>query len=407
MTAAPRRTIVLLHRYGLRAHAELHRIIPDLLARLAQDHEVIYGGPRCGGFSVPGVRMHVLPFSVDRSRAGDKFWKTVWWYACLPWLALRCRAWKADLIWIDESLPLLGWIVQLFSGRPTMLTVVDFFLEVYGEVLPWLRPVAKWSLAFERRSWKKAVAIVTRTESMKRYLQEAGVDEAKICMIRDTFSTDVFTPGRADELRRKLGFGPDDVVLVHHGILHPNKGIGRVLAWLVPAMKANPRLRFLVVGDGDERAGLEQTVRENGLESRVVFTGWLPSSRLVAEHLRAGDVGLVMRIGQFSDHFHVTGTLVHCLMCGLPVLAARLRGICEIVAEGREGTLFDPNDGAEFLATLAELCADPRRRADMGAAGRRKALQEFDPQAVLRRTIDWMLAALPAAAGSPGATRDS
>lgn len=386
MTAAPRRTIVLLHRYGLQAHAELHQIIPELLARLARDHEVIYVGPRGGGPAVPQVRMHVLPYSVDRSRAGDKFWKTVWWYACLPVLALRCRFWKADLIWIDESLPLLGWIVQTFSGRRTMLTVVDFFLEVYGEVFPWLRQVGKGSLWLERRSWRQAAAIVTRTHSMKRYLQDAGVEGAKIRMIRDTFSTEVFTPGRADELRGKLGFAPDDVVLVHHGILHPNKGIGRVLGWLVPAMAAEPRLKFLVVGDGEERAALENTVREKKLETRVVFTGWLPSSRAVAEHLRAGDIGLVMRIGQFSDHFHVTGTLVHCLMCGLPALAARLRGIEEILGEGREGMLFDPGDRGEFLGKLATLCADPELRKRMGDRGRKKALEEFDSDAVLTQT---------------------
>ena len=56
MTAAPRRTIVLLHRYGLQAHAELHQIIPELLARLARDHEVIYVGPRGGGPASPPTR---------------------------------------------------------------------------------------------------------------------------------------------------------------------------------------------------------------------------------------------------------------------------------------------------------------------------------------------------------------
>jgi glycosyltransferase involved in cell wall biosynthesis len=384
--ASSRSSIVLLFRYGLRAHAELHQIIPELLHNLAKDCDVIYAGPRCGGLTIEGVRLHTLPYSVDRSRWSDKLWKTVWWYACLPALALRCRLWKASLIWIDESLPLFGWIVQNISGRPTVVTVVDFFLEVYGEIMPWLRPVARWSLAFERRSWMRSAAIVTRTISMKKYLQENGVDGEKIRMIRDAFSADVFAPGRSDELRRQLGFGADDLVLVHHGILHPNKGVGQVLSWLAPEMKANPRLKFLVVGDGQERKALEETVKKHGLESAVVFTGWLPSSREVADHLRVGDIGLVMRVGQFSDHFHVTGTLVHCLMCGLPVLAARLRGICEIVKEGEVGMLFDPSDSAEFLHKLSELGADAARRSDMGTRGRIKALNEFSQDRVLAET---------------------
>ena len=80
-------------------------------------------------------------------------------------------------------------------------------------------------------------------------------------MIRDVFSTDVFAPLRSEALRARLGYAAEDVVLVHHGILHPNKGIRRVLEWLVPVMRSNPHLKFLVIGDGEERAELEARVR--------------------------------------------------------------------------------------------------------------------------------------------------
>lgn len=380
--------VALLFRYGLASHAELHHIIPDCLRIVAQRHDVLYAGPRCGDMRIPGVCLLQLPYAVNRASSRDKFWKTVLWYLYLPYLSWRCRRWKADLIWIDESLPLFGWIVQVCSGRPTLLTVVDFFLEVYREKHPWLRPIAALSYVFERRAWRKAAAIVTRTRSMRNYLAEQGVDAAKIHMIRDVFSTDVFAPLRSESLRKRLGYAAEDVVLVHHGILHPNKGIRRVLEWLVPVLRSDPHLKFLVIGDGEERAELEARVEQEGLRASVAFTGWLPSSGAVAEHLNAGDVGLVMRIGQFTDHFHVTGTLVHCLLCGLPVLAARLDGILEIVDEGQEGVLFDPSSREEFVRGLRDLCADAGRRAQMGRNGRRKALAEFGPESVLDQTVE-------------------
>ena len=69
------------------------------------------------------------------------------------------------------------------------------------------------------------------------------------------------------------------------------------------------------------------------------------------------------------------------------VLAARLKGISEIVTEGTEGCLFDPGNKDEFLGKLARLKADPALRARMGEAGRRRAVAEFDPATITENTV--------------------
>ena len=107
--------------------------------------------------------------------------------------------------------------------------------------------------------------------------------------------------------------------------------------------------------------------------------------------LASADIGLVMRIGQPTDHFHVTGALIHCMMCALPVLACRLDGIREIVTEGREGLLFDPDSADEFLHQLARLQGDPAGRRSMGQRGRERALAEFNPDAIACQTADTLV----------------
>ena len=105
-----------------------------------------------------------------------------------------------------------------------------------------------------------------------------------------------------------------------------------------------PELRYLLIGDGPEMARLQNLVQELGLESICTLTGWLPTLPDVNQALNAGDIGLVMRTGAPSDDFHMTGALVHNMACGLPLLAARLGGVSEVVQEGRNGLLFDPSD---------------------------------------------------------------
>lgn len=389
-TEASRR-IALLFRYGPVDHAELYHIVPDILRLLAEKNEVHYFGLNKLRLEPelfdPRVKFHLWRVRVDRGNHRDKFVKTALWYLLLPWIGLRCRFLRADLIFIDETLPLSGLIVRLFSGRPLVMVVADFFLEVYGEFYPVLRTVSGLIYRFEFWTWRRLAGIVVHAEATKRYLVERGINPARVIVVRNPCETTKYFPEDASAERRKLGFTSSDIVLVHHGILHPNKGLDWIITCLQPVMQEDPRLKFLVVGSGPARESLEQLACQLGIEDRIVFTGWLPGHREVNRCLNAGDIGLVMRVGQFSDHFHTTDTLTHCLACGLPVLAARLDGIAEVVKEGENGILFDPRNAEEFRAKLKRLVDDASLRKRLGDRGIQTAQQVFNPDQIVERLI--------------------
>lgn len=389
--------VVLLYRYGVHDHKELYPIIPEVLRQLGQQCEALYVGPnrrRAGAqYRFPGVRYRFLPFAVNRSSTFDKITKALLWYACLPFVALYFRfVWRANLIWIDESsLPAQGRLMQMISGRPLAITVCDFFVSIYSEKFSWLRPWGIWLNAIDQQSWLKAAGLFTRTENLRRYLLAQGVAPERVVMARDAVLPDLFVPGNAAAVRRKLGFGDADVVLCHHGILHPNKGILRVARWMLPVLKSDPHLKLLIIGDGPDLEPLRELIRKNQLQNQIILTGWLASHAEVNAHLNAADIGLVMRIGQRTDHFHVTGALIHSMMCALPVLACRLEGIQEIVTEGQEGLLFDPDSAGEFLQKLDVLKQNTARRHEMGQKGRAKALAEFNPAHIAKQTVETLI----------------
>ena len=73
---------------------------------------------------------------------------------------------------------------------------------------------------------------------------------------------------------------------------------------------------------------------------------------------------------------------------GLPVVATRVGGNPEVVAEGECGYLFAPQDVPELVSQLRTLLRDPRLRADFGRAARERALRHFSLERMLRRYRD-------------------
>jgi glycosyltransferase involved in cell wall biosynthesis len=179
--------------------------------------------------------------------------------------------------------------------------------------------------------------------------------------------------------------------MVHHGILHPNKGNDRIIRAIAELTSNLPRLKYLLVGTGPEMARLKTLCDELDLSGRVIFTGWLPTELDVVDAIRAADIGLMMRTGQFSDHFHVTDTLSHEMSCGLPMLAARLKGIEELVEENQNGLLFDPDSMDEFKTKLLQLAASEESRARMGVQSRAKSIEAFNIETISTRMADALL----------------
>jgi glycosyltransferase involved in cell wall biosynthesis len=81
--------------------------------------------------------------------------------------------------------------------------------------------------------------------------------------------------------------------------------------------------------------------------------------------------------------------LLEAAAAGLPVVATRVGGVPEIVIDGATGVLVNPPPRAEaFAAALEPLVADPRRRAELGDAARRRFVEEFGADRWAQRLRD-------------------
>lgn len=392
VSAAARPAIALWFRYGPAEHAELFHAMPAIVETLAQEADVHYYGLKSKR-PIPEritrhATMHQLPFSVDRTRAADKWIKTLLWIILLPAVALHCRWHNIRVVYIDETVPLTAFLARLFFGPRVAFTIADFFLDIYGERNALIRIVSAPIKCLDFAAWRRLPVIFTRARSTRTFLARRGIAPERVHPVYDPCDFRVYRPADRAAARCAYNLPIDAVILVHHGILHPNKGNDRMLDALHSQRDRWPNLHYLLIGDGPEMARLRAQVADLGLEDRVHFTGWLNTLEEVNTALNAGDIGLVMRIGQPTDDFHMTGALVHSMACGLPILAARLAGVAEVVEEGRNGLLFDPHTLADFADKLDRLVQDADLRHRLGAQALADAQRHFDMAVVTRRTVE-------------------
>lgn len=159
-------------------------------------------------------------------------------------------------------------------------------------------------------------------------------------------------PAAGRALRSELGLHDEDVLVGVVGRLEPVKQPQRALDAFA-ALPHGSRGRLLVMGDGS----LGETVRQRVLA--LPGAHWLPSRSDLGALWGALDLLLLP-----SRSEGLPQAVVEALRAGVPVLASDVGGLSELVDDGRDGLLFDPDDDQGLAAALAELVRDvPRRRA--------------------------------------------
>lgn len=394
--AAPRRKVIVsMFRYPIADHEAMNNIFPATLRELARTADVHHFSYRSEKphplHREPGIHFHEFPIGVRRGHNADKWLKTLLWFPLSLAVAWRARRLRAEYVYIEESITFLPLLVRFVSGRPLVMSAADVFWDVYLGHGFLSRLARKFLLALDGFTWRRLRGAITRTEAMKRFMVSRGVSAERILVVPEACETEFFHPMDRAAARREWGLSDDDLVIVHHGVLHPNKNLDHAFEYLQPVFPKHPRLRLWIAGDGPLRSYLERRAAELGISDRVRFLGWLPDVKSLNTLLNAADISLVMRQGGFSDHFQITANLLHSLACGCAILSVRLDGIAENAEEGVSALLFDPESGGEFSRQLERLLAEPALRETLRKGAAQAARDRLNPRHITELWVEALL----------------
>lgn len=169
-------------------------------------------------------------------------------------------------------------------------------------------------------------------------------------------------------LRKEFGFRDDDIVLLNVAALEGRKGVGRVVEAL-PKIKASvPNIRYLILGDGPQKAQLQQRVAELDLDRHVIFAG---TTAELPRYYNAADIFVML-----SDAEAGSLACLEAMASGLPVVVSSSGGFNEAVDEC-SGRMVNKDNPTEIVQAMQELAIDPALRWSLGQAGRRRVITKF------------------------------
>lgn len=198
----------------------------------------------------------------------------------------------------------------------------------------------------ERRTLSQAQAVTALSEFSRDIIAEhhPAVLE-RLTLVPGGVDTDRFRPAEdRPGLRERLGWRPEDEVLLTVRRLAPRMGVSQLLQALARLAPERPNARLVVVGDGFLRPSLEEEARALGLGDRVTFLGRVEDARL-CELYQAADI-FVLPTQAYEGFGMVT---LEALAAGTPVVATPAGATPEILVPLEPG-LVCPDPGEEALA---------------------------------------------------------
>jgi len=223
--------------------------------------------------------------------------------------------------------------------------------------------------ALESYALKRADAVTTICEGLRRDIVARGIPADKITVIPNAVDIDKFAVGGVADQALKAKLGLADARLIGFiGSFYAYEGLD-ILLRAVPALTAErPDLRVLLVGGGPEDARLRQLAKDLGIADKVVFTGRVPHDQ-VQMYYDLLDVLVYPRLSMRLTDLVTPLKPLEAMAQGRVLAASDVGGHLELIADGKTGVLFkadDPRALADKVGALVDAQAEWPKLRDAG-----------------------------------------
>jgi 1,2-diacylglycerol 3-alpha-glucosyltransferase len=219
---------------------------------------------------------------------------------------------------------------------------------------------------------RRADLLIAISSSVKKVLGEAGLNLNKVRVLQNGINTKEFAyrdKKTEADLKKSLGIGETDPVLVWVSRISRGKNIEAFINWF-PRILANfPKVRFVVVGDNGsgDRKYLDQMIekiKSVGLSKHIICVGGQTD---VKKYLGIGQVFTITALARDLS-------VMEAMASGLPVVVGRLRYHYkpELVVHGKTGLVFDRGDWRGWVEHIKLLLSDPGVAKRFGDAGKKR-----------------------------------
>lgn len=231
-----------------------------------------------------------------------------------------------------------------------------------------------------REKANAATTIVTVSEANRRLLCKllGSSTSCDIVVVRNGIDLSRFIPPTTDRPD-----SPFQILCV--GALEEKKGQRFLLEACRILQRRGVPFVCELIGDGPERAALEQQRRTLPDPEAVRLLGGQPRDAVIAHLQHAHVVALPSIVTSRGKTEGLPVALTEAMACECAVVASRVAGIPELIDDGRTGVLVAPQSATELADALEALYRDPTRRAALARAGREHVITTYDRAVTIPR----------------------
>lgn len=245
--------------------------------------------------------------------------------------------------------------IARLTGAPLVHTYHTLYEQYVPYLIPSQRVGNKVVQIISKKRLRPVDQIIVPTRKVETTLHRYGLD-APISVVPSGISLEQhhrrISPQVRQQMRRELGIGEEQPVLLNLGRLGTEKNLDELVRFFASALRRHSDLIFLIVGDGPAREHLEKLAAELGVSSQVIFTGMV-SPTLVQEYYQLADIFVSASTSETQGL-----TYVEAAANGLPLLCRQDLCLKDIIVQGENG--YEYTNEAEFLDHLDAMLADPQ-----------------------------------------------
>lgn len=286
-------------------------------------------------------------------------------YAVLAFFRLRraVREHHPDCLYERYNLfmPAGVWLKRRY-GLPMLLEVNS---PLYQERARYdgisLKRLAQWA---QHYTWRGADYVLPVTRVLGDMVAAEGVPEARIRVIPNGINLERFGAAPDTETAKRMLGLQGKMVLGFTGFLRDWHGLDSVID-LIAHDDASAARHLLVVGDGPARANLEAQARRLGIADRLTITGIIGRDEVV-RYVAAFDIAMQPAVVPYASPLK----LFEYLMLGRAIVAPAQPNIMEILSDGKNAVLFEPERPGALAAAIERVSRDTGLRQRIAAGAR-------------------------------------
>lgn len=254
----------------------------------------------------------------------------------------------------------IPWIVRLPNINAT-----DYANPLRGFLSHWLN----------NHLIRRADALQVISPQLEGYVKQWRNPPQRVFMIPNGIDSTFYGKQPSKKCRQSLGIPENSIVIGSVGRLEPIKGYDLLLYAMSKIKRDIPASQLLIIGEGKDRHGLEQSAVQLGLQDALHLPGYVADVR---EALSAIDIFVCS-----SRSEGVPNAVLEAMATSRPIIATRVGGMESILENEKEGIVIPPDDRQALENALRDLLNHEGKRNKLGQNARNRVENEFSIESMV------------------------